>query len=88
MIWEEVRVNMITVYILMKIEIGKTEQVLERLRSILEATKIAVVTGIYDIIVRLEVQDLDELYNITLKIHSIPGIRETSTAVVEKMLYS
>jgi len=78
----------ITVYLLMDIEIGKTEQVLEKLQLIPEATKIAVTTGIYDIILRLEVDNLDELYTITLKIHSIPGIKETTTAVVEKMLYS
>jgi len=78
----------ITVYLLMDIEIGKTEQVLEKLQLIPEATKIAVTTGIFDIILRLEVDNLDELYNITLKIHSIPGIKETTTAVVEKMLYS
>ncbi len=78
----------ITVYLLMDIEIGKTEQVLEKLQLIPEATKIAVTTGIFDIILRLEVDNLDELYTITLKIHSIPGIKETTTAVVEKMLYS
>lgn len=78
----------ITVYLLMDIEIGKTEQVLEKLQLIPEATKIAVTTGIYDIILRLEVDNLDELYTITLKVHSIPGIKETTTAVVEKMLYS
>ncbi len=67
---------------------GKTEQVVERLKNIEQVTKIAIVTGIYDIILRLETPDLDTLYDITLKIHSIPGIKETTTAVVEKMITS
>ncbi|TFG03749.1 Lrp/AsnC family transcriptional regulator [Candidatus Thorarchaeota archaeon] len=76
-------------YILMELEIGKSDEVLEQLRLIDEATKIAVTTGVYDIIVRLEVPTLEDLYDITVhKIHSIPGIRDTTTAVVEKMISS
>ncbi|NWF96599.1 MAG: Lrp/AsnC ligand binding domain-containing protein [Candidatus Thorarchaeota archaeon] len=78
----------VTAYMLMSIEIGRTEAVVERLRAIEPITKIAVTTGVYDIILRLEVPSLDDLYDITLKIHSIPGIKETSTAVVEKMFMS
>ncbi|MHA1741058.1 MAG: Lrp/AsnC family transcriptional regulator [Candidatus Thorarchaeota archaeon] len=73
-------------YVLMDLEIGKTDEVLEQLRLIEEATVIAVTTGAYDIILRLEVPDLEALYDITVhKIHAIPGIKETSTAVIEKM---
>ncbi len=78
----------ITSYIFMDIEIGKTEQVVEQLKRIDQVTKIAVVTGVYDIILRLETPDLDTLYDLTLKIHAIPGIKETTTAVVEKMITS
>ncbi len=78
--------EMVTAYVLMKLEIGTTDDVLERLRSVDEATVIAVTTGAYDIIVRLEVPSLEALYDITIhEIHKIPGIIETSTAVVEKM---
>ncbi len=73
-------------YVLMDLEIGKTDEVLEQLRQIDEATVIAVTTGAYDIIVRLRVPNLEALYDITIhRIHTIPGIKETSTAVVEKM---
>ncbi len=74
-------------YLLMEIELGKTDEVLQQLRLIDEATKIAVTTGVYDIIIRLEVASLEDLYDITVhRIHSIPGIKDTTTAVVEKML--
>lgn len=74
-------------YILMDIELGMTDDVVEGLRKIDEATKIAITTGGYDIVVLLETTSLEELYEITVrKIHKIPGIKETQTAVVEKMM--
>ncbi|MFW9976405.1 MAG: Lrp/AsnC family transcriptional regulator [Candidatus Thorarchaeota archaeon] len=74
-------------YILMDLELGRTDEVLEALRKIDEATTVAVTTGSYDIVVLLETNNLEELYEITVqKIHRIPGIKETSTAVVEKMM--
>jgi DNA-binding Lrp family transcriptional regulator len=74
-------------YILMDLELGKTDDVLAALRKIDEATTVAVTTGSYDIVVLLEVNNLEELYEITVqKIHKIPGIKETQTAVVEKIM--
>lgn len=74
-------------YILMDVEIGMTDDVVNGLRKIEEATKIAVTTGGVDIVVLLETSSLVELYNITVqKIHKIPGIKDTQTAVVEKMM--
>jgi DNA-binding Lrp family transcriptional regulator len=74
-------------YILMDIELGKTDDVIDSLRKIEAATKIAVTTGGVDIVMLLETSSLEELYEITVKqIHKIPGIRDTQTAVVEKMM--
>ncbi len=74
-------------YILIVVELGHTDSVLENLKKIDEATRIAVTTGEYDIVVLVEVADLEALYEITVnRIHKIPGISETTTAVVEKML--
>ncbi len=77
----------IMAYILMEIEIGQTDDVLQELCKIEEATKISVTTGEYDIVVLLEVPTLEALYDITVKrIHVISGIKETTTAVVEKII--
>ena len=77
----------IMAYILMEIEIGRTDEVLQELRKIEEATKISVTTGEYDIVVLLEIPTLESLYDITVqRIHVIPGIKETTTAVVEKII--
>ncbi len=79
--------ELIQSYILMEIEIGMTDHVVDQLRHIEQATRIAVTTGGYDIVVLLETKDLEELYDITVNhIHKISGIKETSTAVVEKMI--
>lgn len=74
-------------YILMDIELGMTDGVVEALQKIDEATSVAMTTGGYDIVVLLETTSLEELYEITVnKIHKIPGIRDTHTAVVEKII--
>jgi DNA-binding Lrp family transcriptional regulator len=79
--------NCVMAYVLMTVDIGKTDKVMEELRLIEEATRIAVTTGQYDIVVLVEVEDLESLYEITVqRIHKIPGIRETTTAVVERMI--
>ena len=89
MIKKEMRImtNKILAYVLMEIEIGKTDEVVEQLRQIDEATKIAVTTGSYDIVVLLEAKNLEDLYELTVRrIHKIPGIKDTQTAVVEKIM--
>ncbi len=74
-------------YILMDIDLGMTDGVVEALQKIDEATSVAVTTGEYDIVVLLETTNLEELYEITVnKIHKIPGIKDTQTAVVEKII--
>ncbi|MBD3406857.1 MAG: Lrp/AsnC family transcriptional regulator [Candidatus Lokiarchaeota archaeon] len=74
-------------YILMDIELGKTDSVVDKLRSIDEAIRVSITTGIFDVIVLIEVPDLEALYDITVhKIHTIPGIKQTTTAVIEKMI--
>ncbi len=76
---------MIGAYILITVELGKTQAVLDGLRKILEVTCVSVTTGIYDIIVRVDVETLDDLYEVTVnKIHKIDGLVATTTAVIEK----
>ncbi|GAG92064.1 unnamed protein product, partial [marine sediment metagenome] len=45
-------------YVLMEIEIGMTDDVVEQLRKIPQATKIAITTGLFDIVVLLDVTNL------------------------------
>ncbi len=74
-------------YVLMTIQLGRTDEVLRELREIDEAIRIAVTTGEYDVVMLVDVDSLEALYEITVnRIHKIPGIEETTTAVVEKMI--
>ncbi len=74
-------------YVLMTIQLGHTDEVLRELREIDEAIRIAVTTGEYDVVMLVDVDSLEALYEITVnRIHKIPGIEETTTAVVEKMI--
>ena len=74
-------------YILMRIQLGYTDEVLDQLRKIDELIRVAVTTGEYDIVALVEVGSLEGLYDITVRrVHKIVGIEETTTAVVEKMI--
>lgn len=78
---------MISAYIFFTVKLGKTDDVVKQLREIPQVTRVAVVTGTWDIVARIAVSDLKELYEITTKvIHLIEGIEETQTAVIETEL--
>ncbi len=77
----------ISAYILFTTKLGKTPEVISKIRSITQFQSVAVVTGEWDIVARIQVKDLEELYEITsTKLHLIQGIIETHTAVIEKEL--
>ena len=74
-------------YILMRVQLGFTDEVIEELRKIDELVRVAVTTGEYDIVALVDVKSLEALYDITVRrVHKIVGIEETTTAVVEKMI--
>ena len=75
----------VSAYIFFSVSLGKTSQVVDKLREIPNFVNIAIVTGEYDIIAKIITDDLAELFEITTeKIHMIDGIVDTLTAVVEK----
>jgi len=75
---------MIKAYILILTYVGNLHTVLEEMRKIENLESIAVVAGDYDIIVKVEVEKLEDLMDITNKIHSIKGVKRTNTQVIEK----
>ena len=84
---DNLKVDFMTVsaYMLFSIHLGKSSSVVKELRKIPQVIRVAVVTGEYDIIARITVENLEELYYITSKqIHMIEGIIEIQTAVIEK----
>ncbi|HII61770.1 Lrp/AsnC family transcriptional regulator [Pyrococcus horikoshii] len=74
---------MVRAYVLLTIEIGKVEKVIEELKKIPGVTKADAVTGPYDAIVHIEANDLGELTRKILHdIHNIDGVIDTTTAIV------
>ncbi|MFO7677250.1 MAG: Lrp/AsnC ligand binding domain-containing protein [Thermoplasmatota archaeon] len=75
---------MIIAYILVSLQPGNTDKVIKEMRKIENIAKISIIAGDYDIIVRVQVENLEELLTATDKIQMIPGVRKTTTQVVEK----
>ncbi|MBK5114612.1 MAG: Lrp/AsnC ligand binding domain-containing protein [Candidatus Heimdallarchaeota archaeon] len=73
----------ISAYILINIKLGFTEGVIAKLKEIPGITSVAVITGEYDAIVRLETDSLKEMHERTLEIHVIDGIIETTTSIIQ-----
>jgi len=77
---------MVKSYVLLTIEIGKAESVIEALEQIPGVIRADAVTGPYDAIVYIEANDLGELTRKILHdIHNIDGVIDTTTAIVVEM---
>jgi len=63
---------------------GDSNRAINEMRKIENIRKISVVTGEYDIVIRVEVKTLDKLLDVTDKIQMIKGVNKTTTQVIEK----
>ncbi len=77
---------MISAYILIHMSPGHSDKVIAEMRKIENVTKISVVAGEFDIVVRVQVKSLDKLLKVTNKIQMIDGVKKTTTQVIEKEL--
>jgi DNA-binding Lrp family transcriptional regulator len=77
---------MIKSYILISMRPGDSEKAIALMRKIEKIAKISVVAGDYDIVVRVQVDSLEGLLKVTDKIQMIPGVKKTTTQVIEKEL--
>jgi len=75
---------MITAYILINMQPGKSDKIIEEMRKIENIQKISIVTGEYDIVVRVGIKTLDKLLKVTDKLQMIKGVTKTTTQVIEK----
>lgn len=77
---------MINAYILISMRPGNSEKAISEMRKIDNIAKISVVAGDYDIVVRVQVESLEDLLIVTDKIQMIHGVKKTTTQVIEKEL--
>ncbi|GAA3549274.1 Lrp/AsnC ligand binding domain-containing protein [Microlunatus spumicola] len=70
-------------YILVQTAVGKATEVTTQIRRITGVTLAEDVTGPYDVVVRAEAPDMDELGTLVIKrVQSVPGITRTVTCPV------
>lgn len=83
---ERLEKSMINAYILISMRPGNSEKAISEMRTIDNIAKISVVAGDYDIVVRVQVDSLEDLLIVTDKIQMIHGVKKTTTQVIEKEL--
>lgn len=77
---------MIKAYILTEMQPGDYNKAIKEMGKIENIKKISVVAGDYDIIIRAEVNRINDLLKLTNKLHMIDGVNKTRTQVIEKEL--
>jgi DNA-binding Lrp family transcriptional regulator len=75
---------MINAYILLSMRTGNSDAALKEMRKLEKVEKISVVAGEYDVVVRVRVDDLEQLLEVTNAIQMIEGVTKTTTQVIEK----
>ena len=74
---------MVEAYILVQTEVGKAADVAMQIAKIAGVTQAEDVTGPYDVIVRAQAENVDELGRlVTANVQSVPGITRTLTCPV------
>ena len=74
---------MVTAYILIQTEVGKAAQVAKDIVDITGVQQAQAVTGPYDVIVRAEAQNIDELGQLVVaQVQAVDGITRTLTCPV------
>ena len=63
---------------------GSSEKAIKEMRKLHNVEKISVVAGEYDIVIRVQVDTLEKLLEVTDNIHMITGVLKTTTQVIEK----
>jgi DNA-binding Lrp family transcriptional regulator len=70
-------------YVLLEAQAGKTEEALNKIRSIKGVKEVNLVTGPYDLIINIEADDLKKLGQIVSdEIQIIGGVTKTITCIV------
>ena len=70
-------------YVMIIVELGSEEKVLEEVRKIPEVKECHRIYGVYDMIAKVEAESLDNVKQVvTLKIRRLPGVRSTLTTIV------
>jgi DNA-binding Lrp family transcriptional regulator len=74
---------MASCYVLVNVELGSEERVLNEVRKVPNVKDCHRVYGVYDLIAKVEAETMDSMKEIvTWKIRRLEGVRSTLTAIV------
>jgi DNA-binding Lrp family transcriptional regulator len=69
--------------VMVNVDIGKEDEVFNKLLELPEVKEIYMVYGVHDLVVILETENMDAMRAlITQKIRKIPGVKSTITSIV------
>lgn len=75
---------MVKAYIMTSMYPGTYTKALNEIKKINHIEKISVVTGDYDIVVKVNVKNLEHLHILTSQLQIVNGVEKTNTQVIEK----
>ena len=75
---------MIKAYILILTYVGNLKAVLDEMSKLSNIVSISAVAGDYDLIIKVAVEKLEDLMELTDKMHLIKGVKRTNTQIIEK----
>jgi len=71
----------VVAYVLLSVKTGYEYDVLEKIDEMEDVADASIIFGEYDIIVKIEVDNIGKLDSIVMKIRKIPGVERTSTLI-------
>jgi DNA-binding Lrp family transcriptional regulator len=71
-----------TAYVLINYDIGTEEKFIDKLKNVPGVMEVNEVNGVYDIVVKIASQSLDDLKDTITQIRTIDTIRSTMTLIV------
>ncbi len=72
---------MVDMYVLVVCDLGRTEEIASELRKFNQIQEVHILSGLYDIIVKMSGPSTNDLEYVYSKIRHIDGIKTTSTLV-------
>jgi len=82
--YKKKQIRPIQAYIMTNMHPGEYNKALDEMMKIKFIEKISIVTGKYDIVVKVNVNNLEQLNKLTNELHKINGVEKTNTQVIEK----
>jgi len=76
---------MLSAYIMMKLQVGKDEEVFAKIEKLKQIREANATYGAFDLVVKVEFKSIEELDRFIFEeVRRIPGVSETSSMIVAK----